>query len=455
MYLVDKYKGLKKRWDNSSQRSKLAAKNIVANVLLKFISILTSLMVVPLTIDYLDSDGYGIWLTISSIVGWANIFDLGIANGFRNKFAEAKAKGEILLARQYVSTTFAVISIIMAIVFSGMAIANIFIDWSEVLNVSESYEDKLHKVILILGFIFCTSMIVNVFTKLIEADQRPAISSAISGIGQLFSLLSIFILTKYTEGNIVTLATYFSGVPVSVMIIGYLILFHVGRYKKFAPSPKLIRPNLTKEIINIGFKFFFIYLCLLAIFQIMNVVLSRENGPTAVAEYNVAFKYFSMIYMVALLVIAPLWSAFTDAYTKKDFQWMKNVISKLEKCMILAITGSIILLVASPIAYRILVGDNMKISIIMSISVMAYVLIQTLAAIYMHLINGIGTIKLQFIIYFIFAIISFPALTYCCRLFGAVGIVILPSMVYLIQAIFGKIQLHKIIEGEAKGIWLE
>lgn len=58
---------LTERWRGASKRSKLAAKNIVASFALRIVSILTSLLIVPMTISYLDSAQYGIWLTISSI----------------------------------------------------------------------------------------------------------------------------------------------------------------------------------------------------------------------------------------------------------------------------------------------------------------------------------------------------------------------------------------------------
>ena len=76
------------------ERSVKAKKNILGSILIKGFSILISLIVVPLTINYINPSRYGIWLTLSSIVGWFSFFDIGLTQGLRNKFAEAKAKGE-------------------------------------------------------------------------------------------------------------------------------------------------------------------------------------------------------------------------------------------------------------------------------------------------------------------------------------------------------------------------
>lgn len=101
---------LKKKLLSGSERTVLIKKNILASSMLRVISIVISLMVVPVTINYVNSEQYGIWLTLSSIIAWLSYFDFGFAHGFRNRFAEAVAKGEHVLARKYVSTTYAVLA---------------------------------------------------------------------------------------------------------------------------------------------------------------------------------------------------------------------------------------------------------------------------------------------------------------------------------------------------------
>ena len=72
-------------------RSVRTKKHIVAMVVLKGMSIATGFLLVPLTLHYLNATNYGIWLTLSSILGWFSFFDIGLGNGLRNKFAEAMA----------------------------------------------------------------------------------------------------------------------------------------------------------------------------------------------------------------------------------------------------------------------------------------------------------------------------------------------------------------------------
>jgi O-antigen/teichoic acid export membrane protein len=71
-------------------------------------------------------------------LGWFVFFDVGLTQGLRNRFAEARAKGDEELARNYVSTTYAILGIIFTGVWLVFMIANEFIDWSQILKVSET-----------------------------------------------------------------------------------------------------------------------------------------------------------------------------------------------------------------------------------------------------------------------------------------------------------------------------
>ena len=98
-------KELIERYRRGDERTRLAIRNSLMSLLAKCISIFCTLAIVPLTINYVNPTRYGIWMTLSGMIGWMAFFDLGFGNGFRNRFAEAKAKGDTLLARQYLSTT--------------------------------------------------------------------------------------------------------------------------------------------------------------------------------------------------------------------------------------------------------------------------------------------------------------------------------------------------------------
>lgn len=439
--------------NNSSERSRGIIKNIGISILMKSSNIICSLLIVPLTIDYINPERYGIWLTISSIIGWIIFFDLGLGNGFRNNFVKAKANSDHELCRQYVSTTYISIGFIVTIVWLAAIILNNFINWTSILNISSSYQNELHQVFFIVSLFTCLSMIVNVFSTLLTADLHPGISSIIGAIGQWGVLFTILILKHTTKGNLINLACVYSGIPCLTMLICSVLMFRFTRYKLYRPSFRLFRKSLLRSIIGLGVNFFIIYLCMIALFQIVNLVISREIGPLGVTQYNIANKYFSIVYMLVNIMMVPIWSAVTDAYSKNDYHWLKMLHKKLNKSILFSSLALVLLLIISPWVYNLWIGNKVQISFMLSLTMAISFLCQTLSAVNVNQINGFGKLRLQTIIFIIFALISWPLFTYSARYFGITGIILVPAAVYFVQGISAEIQIKKILNKTATGIW--
>lgn len=307
-------------------RSVVVKRNIVGSFFLKCISILISLQVVPLTINFVNPTQYGIWLTLSSIIAWLSYFDLGFAHGFRNRFAESKAKNDMELAKKYVSTTYAVLFIIFFTVLLIVLFVDNFINWSDILKIDIAYNEELKVVFGILACFFCMQIVAGVFTTMLVADQKSAYSSCIQTGGQFLAFICIWILTKTVDGSLTILAFAFSGIPCFLLIVVSIIVFHTKRYKDLKPSLSSVDFSLTKNILGLGGQFFIIMISMLFIFQFINIIISRIEGPVAVTQYNVAYKYYNVLNMVASIILTPFWSAFTEAYVQKDTIWMKRMV---------------------------------------------------------------------------------------------------------------------------------
>lgn len=444
---------IKNLFSGADERSAQASKHILISLFARGIGIICSLLIVPMTINYINPTQYGIWLTLSSIIGWIAFFDLGLGNGFRNKFAEAKANGNTTLAREYVSTTYLSLSVIVTALLVIIVIANFFIDWPAILHVEATLKEELRQVFAILSVFFCINLVANTFATLLTANQQPGYASLINCLGQIISLVAIFILVKTTRGSLLNLALFFAGIPCIVMLISSVIAFNGTAYRQYAPRYKYVRLPLIKNILGKGIQFFTTYICLILIFQVSSVILSREIGPVSVTQYNIANKYFSILYMVMSIILTPFWSAFTDAYTKGDTVWMKKTISRLEKVWLFSLLVALLMLAVSPIVYKIWIKDSVTIPVALSAAMALFVVSRSIGDVYMYAINGIGTIRIQLITYVIFAVVAWPCLVWSCRLWGVFGIVIFPSVVYLIQALLGKIQITKLISRNASGIW--
>lgn len=451
-YIKDKVNAY---FTKGNERSVAVKKNIAVSLVLKCISILVSLQVVPLTIGYVNPTKYGIWLTLSSVIAWLSYFDLGFAHGFRNRFAEAKAKGDMKLAKEYVSTTYAVLFLLFSVILLITLVVNNYLDWSRILNIDPVYKDELSLVFGLLACFFCLNIVASVFTTMLTADQKPALASLLQTSGQVLAFVCIYILTKMTSGSLSALAFVFSGVPCILLLVVSTVTFRMRRYRIIAPSLRDVRFSLTRNILGLGGQFFIIMVSMLFIFQFVNIILSRVQGPEAVTQYNIAYKYFNVLNMAFVIVLTPFWSAFTDAYTKNDYVWMRSVLKKLERLWLLCIPALFLMVICSDFLYQWWIGDSVTIPFSFSVCMAIYVLCQMGGNVYMYLINGTSKVRLQLIVYLLIAVVAIPAMDYCCRIYGIEGILVVPVVAFGLQAVIGKIQLMKIIHATAKGIWLK
>ena len=450
--LSDTLAFIKSKINKGHERSIKAKKNILAAFLIKGGSIMISLFLVPLTIHYVSPDQYGIWITLSSIIGWFGFFDIGFGNGLRNKFAESVAKGEDEKARIYVSTTYAILTIIIAIVLTIFLLINPFLNWSKILNAPSNMAGELSTLALIVFVFFCLQFVLQLIVTVLTADQQPAKASLFNFYGSLFSILTILILTKTTSGNLIYLGTVIGFTPIAVLIVSS-IWFYSHKYKKFAPSLRYVHFSYARDLMTLGVKFFLLQIAGIVLYQTSNVIIAQLFGAAEVTPYNIAYKYFSIIPMIMGIIMSPFWSAYTEAWVKKDILWIKKSLKNLRLIWASLSILSLIMLLFSNFVYRIWVGKEIVVPFSVSLALAIYVIMLCWTNIYSLFLNGAGKIKLQLYISFSTMLFNIPLAIYLGRKIGIAGIVLSTIILCLISIIIEPIQANKLINNKAKGIW--
>jgi O-antigen/teichoic acid export membrane protein len=388
---------VKSYFSKGHERSIKAKKNILASFLIKVLSIGISLLLVPLTINYVNSSRYGIWLTLSSIVAWLSFFDIGLTQGLRNRFAEAKARNDDSIAQVYVSTTYALLAIIFVVIWILFLFLNNFLSWPKILNVASEMQTEISFLAVIVFTYFCLSFVLKIITTILLADQQPAKSSLIDLMGQIISLIFIVILVKTTEGSLINLGIALCVSPLLVLISANLIFF-TGTYRKFRPVVSKVHFVHAKDLFNLGLIFFIIQFAGIIQFQTANIIIARNFGTEDVTAYNIVFKYFSVLNMIFTIFITPFWSASTEAYQKNDIEWIKNGIKKYTLVNILLVIAGLIMLVFSDTVYRLWLGEG-KVEITFALSLWGFMYFNVLmfGGKYVNFLNGISALRIQFI----------------------------------------------------------
>lgn len=439
---------------SSVERSSIVKRNIIWSFIVKGVSIIITLIIVPITLGYISSELYGVWLTLSSIVIWFGFFDIGFTLGLKNKLAEAIALKDWNKGKSLISTTYFLMLLIFIPLFIFLEIILPFLNISSFINVDYLYNYDIIRACRILILFFCLQMILNVVISVIAAFQRVALSSALYVIGNICSLLTIYIFTNTTAPSLSLLAIAISGMPVIVLLVATFILYS-NKLKSVRPSIIYIDKKYIKELLPLGFKFFLIQIQYVVLFQTTNILISNISGPKDVTAYNLAYKYISGVMMVYTIILSPLWPAFTDAYIKKDYVWMRNVYKKMTKIYYISIIIVVVMVLISPLFYNLWISNKVEVPLSMTVTVAMYIIICNWDNLQVNLINGIGTIKLQSYITTIGLILHVPLSFLLGRNIGigATGVILSMIIINIIYSVFFTIQINKLLHDKAEGIW--
>lgn len=265
-------------------RDKTVGANIVFSGILKAIGLAASLLVVPVTLHYLDAERYGIWLTLSSILFWFTFSDVGLGNGMRNYLTESISKGDFERGRSYLSTTLFLLSgiaILLGLLSWGVVS---FVDMSRLFNTSVMSREELRIVTLTAIFFTLINFVVRNIGYLFVALQRYALYDLLSISGSVLSLIVVYVLTKTTESNLLYVVAAFTAMPVVVYLLACYPIFR--RYRSLRPNRKSIDLTLANQVVGKGLGFFAIQITsCLVIFGSSNVFITQFCGPGG--GYNV------------------------------------------------------------------------------------------------------------------------------------------------------------------------
>ena len=125
--------------------------------------------------------------------------------------------------------------------------------------------------------------------------------------------------------------------------------------------------------------------------------------------------------------------------------------------MIIGIIGCmIIMVILSPWVYSIWIGDSVTIDIRMSIVMATYIFILIYSMRYSYFINGIGKLRLQLIFTTVAAALFIPLAFLTTQwTHSIIWFMIVMCIVNIPSLIVNRIQFRKLINGQAKGIWMK
>lgn len=440
--------------NSGHERSAKAKKNILFSLIFRGIDIGIGLVLVPLSLNFLDPERYGIWLIMESIVAWFIILDIGLGHGLRNKFAESYARNDVKAAKTYVSTAYAVLSIVCFSLIAVLFVAKQSIKWGSILNAPPALYQEVTILATVVILAFAVRMVLSLVSFIWIAVQFPAIQHLIQAASKLLTLVILITMYFLGKGTIIKLAVAYVFPPLFLLALLTVFTFRT-RFRDYRPSLRHVKLKSISELMNLGIKFFILQMLFIVLITMDNLIITHLFGAAEVSPYQISHKYFGLLFAMFIITLTPIWSATTEAFVIRDYQWVRRVVDKYLKLWRYIVAIGTIMLIVSPAIYKLWIGNKVQISFSLSLCWSLLIMIMCGHSLYSYVINGVGYLYVQLIGAVSVMILKLPLSIFLAENlnFGPSGVILATIVLYFLLLITRYIQYQKIIHETATGLW--
>lgn len=310
-----------------SQNSKILAINSVASVAIKIGSILVALFTTPAYISYFDnSEILGAWFTILSVLAWILNCDMGIGNGLRNSLVYAIFQNDHKQIRKLISSAYIFLFGIAGVITIAVALLGNFVSWNIVFNISTEIIQPaiFNKAVLILIMSILLQFVLRLVTSILYALQKAFIPGVLSLITNIIMLALVTVCNlRNKNDDIIKLAVYYLIAVNLPLVVATIVVFVVDLRDDY-PTFRLFSMESAISILSTGTKFLWLQLMALILDNTNSYLISAFVGNSAVVEYQMYYKIFSLPGTIVALFSTVIWSIITKAKAEKNYAWLRK-----------------------------------------------------------------------------------------------------------------------------------
>jgi O-antigen/teichoic acid export membrane protein len=370
----------------------------VAAVVAKVMSVVSLLVTVPLTLGYLGPERYGMWMTISSLVAMMSFADLGIGNGLLNAVSDANGRDDTVAIRKYISSAYAVLSIVALFIIVCFASAYDLVVWHKIFNVQTALaRNEAGPALAVFAVFFACNIALGAIQRIQTGLQQGFTTNLWQCAGSLFSLFAIVAAIR-CEASLPWLVAAAVGAPLIATLTNTIVFFAAMR-PDLVPSLRLVCRDSIKRITKVGLLFLATQIAIAAAYLSDNLVIAQVLGPESVTQFAVAEKMFSLTTIAMLTALAPLWPAYSEATARGDHAWAKRtLVRSLRLAGGIASLLSIFLVLLGPLLLELWVGHAVSVPFQLLLALGLWKIVEAIGNALAMYMNGVGLIRLQAIL---------------------------------------------------------
>ena len=416
--------GAEERGDSSQsrERNRRAMLTGAAALAARGVQVGTALITIPLTIHYLGKERFGLWMTISSVLAMANFADFGIGNGLLNTVADAYGKDDYARIQRAVSSGFAVLCGVGAVLLLLFAASFAWIPWADVFKVSGTQaRAEAAPALFIFAACFALNIPLDVVQRVQLGLQRGFEMNLWQMAGSLLALGGV-IAAIHAHVGLPLLVLALAGAPVVMVGLNSLHFFFISR-PELRPSWHRVSREVTRRILRLGGSFFVLQLGVAVSYSADNFIIARVMGAANVPEYSIPQRMFSLISVAMATLMTPLWPAYGEAVSRGDMNWVRRT---LVRSLLFAIGGaafaSTVLLFSAHQLIAWWVGPGISPPFFLLLGLSLWTVVDCLGNALAMFLNGASLMRFQIVLTPVFGVGCLALKILLTRRFGLIGV---------------------------------
>ena len=390
--------------DRARERHRRVAYTIAASILAGAISLGTTLITMRLTLSYLGTERFGLWMTISTLQAFLVLADLGVGNGLLNAVAEANGKSDTTMLRKYIDSGMLLLGLISGFILLLLACGYQVVPFGQFLNLHSPLAlSEVKPAIAVFTVCFAIDLFLGLVQRVQLGLQLGFLIKLWQIAGSALGLAGVLAAMRLRAGLPVLVLALCGAPLIAKLLNGYLFF---GRMRPdLRPTFKLASWSAMRQIGRPAFLFFVLQAAVGLAYQSDNLIISHVLTPEAVTQYSVPQRLFSLISLIIATLTWPLWPAYGDAVARGDGQWVKRTLFRsLIGVVGLAalMAGALVLL--GPKLIHIWVGNKVHPSLVLLMGFACWAVVDAGGNAIAMFLNGTSVVKAQTIIACIFAV---------------------------------------------------
>jgi O-antigen/teichoic acid export membrane protein len=399
-----------------------------SSLLVRPLSALFPLIVVPLFLRYLGNEMYGLYESVTALAMYFSLTNFGLGMGLMNKLTGSLVRDDREEARRYVSSlAFALLAIsVLGVVLISLLVP--FVDWAHLLGSDAARgSSALQWAVWLATAGVVIAQPLSITYVIYSSYQETHIANLWEGIARIVTISSCVAVVWWTQWGLVGAVFASLSVPIVLRVTNSITMM-IWEKPWLRPSIRHFDSSLLKGTLSQGAQFCVLDAATMLLFQTDKLVIAYFLGAEYVTGYAVLGRVFSTIaYGIYIIFLIPFWPSATEAMRRGDHEWVLRALRMFTRTGLAVMLGmGVALLIFGDAAFRLLsritdqpqlaVSNNLILAVTMTFATRAWIDCRSVV------LNAAGMLKPQVKIYVTHAVLNLVAAVVVAPVWGVEGV---------------------------------